>query len=46
MNGLEAIKLMEQGKIVKADCVGGTFLFKIENGIVKYKPYIGDWEYK
>ena len=30
MNGLEAIKLMEQGNIVKADCIGGTFLFKID----------------
>lgn len=46
MNGLEAIKFMEQGNVVKADCIGGSFLFKIENGIVKYKPYTGDWEYK
>ena len=46
MNGLEAIDLMKQGKIVKANCIGGSFLFKIENGIVKYKPCIGDWEYK
>ena len=46
MNGLEAIKFMEKGNIAKADCIGGTFLFKIENGIVKYKPNIGDWDYK
>lgn len=52
MNGLEAIKLMEQGKIVESEIesTGEVFLTKIENNKIwwlfdyEYKDGVGEWK--